>query len=97
MMNKVNSREAKHVDETLEKKEEDQFEVTGFVEADEDIKATTKADYSGFTRKTDPKEIKLVRKLDRYIMLSLWSMYWLNYLDRNAIALARSRFGTMTG
>lgn len=47
------------------------------------------ADYSGFTQKTDPKEIKLVRKLDLYIMTSLWSMYWLNYLDRNAIALAK--------
>lgn len=37
-----------------------------------------KADYSGFTQKTDPREIKLVRKLDIYIMTSLWSMYWLN-------------------
>lgn len=26
-------------------------------------------DYSGFTQKTDPVEIKLVRKLDRYIMV----------------------------
>lgn len=31
--------------------------------------AATKGDYSGFTQKTDPKEIKLVRKLDRYIMV----------------------------
>ncbi|KAH8900574.1 MFS general substrate transporter [Thozetella sp. PMI_491] len=46
-------------------------------------------DYSGAHKKTDPKEIALVRKLDRYIMPMLWSMYWLNYLDRNAIALAR--------
>lgn len=48
-----------------------------------------KADYSGFAQKSDPAEIKLVRKMDIRIMLSLWSMYWLNYLDRNAIALAR--------
>lgn len=27
-------------------------------------------DYSGFRQKTDPVEIKLVRKLDRYIMVS---------------------------
>lgn len=27
------------------------------------------ADYSGFTQKTDPKEIRLVRKLDLYIMV----------------------------
>ncbi|PWN95307.1 MFS general substrate transporter [Tilletiopsis washingtonensis] len=49
----------------------------------------TGLDYSGFKGKTDPAEIKLVRKMDIYIMLSLWSMYWLNYLDRNAIALAK--------
>lgn len=74
-----------------------------------------KVDYSGAHEKTDPKEIALVKKLDRWIMASsfpslysaggvmrlqprltkteqqpmLWSMYWLNYLDRNAIALAR--------
>ncbi|WOO79139.1 putative transporter [Vanrija pseudolonga] len=51
--------------------------------------AADHGDYSGFTQKTDPREIKLVRKLDIYIMTSLWSMYWLNYLDRNAIALAK--------
>ena len=28
------------------------------------------ADYSGFTQKTDPVEIRLVRKLDMYIMVS---------------------------
>ena len=39
-----------------------------------------KADYSGFAQKSDPAEIKLVRKMDIRIMLSLWSMYWLNYL-----------------
>ena len=46
-------------------------------------------DYSGAHEKTDPAEIKLVRKLDMWIMPTLWVMYWLNYLDRNAIALAR--------
>lgn len=40
-------------------------------------------------RKTDPAEIKLVRKLDWHIMPTLWIMYWFNYLDRNAIAVAR--------
>lgn len=54
--------------------------------------AADHGDYSGFTQKTDPREIKLVRKLDIYIMTSLWSMYWLNYLDRNAIALAKREF-----
>ncbi|KAF4547687.1 MFS-type transporter-like protein 40 [Elsinoe fawcettii] len=46
-------------------------------------------DYSGAHEKTDPAEIALVRKLDKWIMPTLWVMYWLNYLDRNAIALAR--------
>lgn len=46
-------------------------------------------DYSGAIKKTDPAEIQLVRKLDLWIMPTLWLMYWLNYLDRNAIALAR--------
>jgi MFS family permease len=31
-------------------------------------------------QKTDPREIALVKKLDRWIMPMLWSMYWLNYL-----------------
>ncbi|OTA30332.1 hypothetical protein BTJ68_10759, partial [Hortaea werneckii EXF-2000] len=57
---------------------------------DEDGKKPLEAfDYSGAHEKTDPKEIALVKKLDRYIMPMLWIMYWLNYLDRNAIALAR--------
>ncbi|KAF7552384.1 hypothetical protein G7Z17_g4332 [Cylindrodendrum hubeiense] len=47
------------------------------------------ADYSGATAKTDPAEIKLVKKLDLWIMPTLWLMYWLNYLDRNAITLGR--------
>lgn len=46
-------------------------------------------DYSGARKKTNPVEIRLVRKLDTWIMPMLWLMYWLNYLDRNAIALAR--------
>ncbi|KAI4737870.1 major facilitator superfamily transporter [Aureobasidium sp. EXF-12298] len=52
-------------------------------------KPQVKVDYSGVAAKTDPAEIALVKKLDRWIMPMLWSMYWLNYLDRNAIALAR--------
>ncbi|KAI9150019.1 hypothetical protein HJFPF1_09769 [Paramyrothecium foliicola] len=46
-------------------------------------------DYSGAAKKTDPAEIKLVRKLDRMIMPILWAMYFLNYLDRNALPQAR--------
>ncbi|KAH7081213.1 major facilitator superfamily domain-containing protein [Paraphoma chrysanthemicola] len=46
-------------------------------------------DYSGAVAKTDPEEMKLVKKLDIRIMSILWAMYFLNYLDRNAIAQAR--------
>ncbi|CAI6026026.1 unnamed protein product [Clonostachys chloroleuca] len=57
--------------------------------AEKPVPIVDKVDYSGAHEKTDPKEIALVKKLDRWIMPMLWSMYWLNYLDRNAIALAR--------
>jgi hypothetical protein len=40
------------------------------------------ADYSGAVRKTDAKEIALVRKLDWRIMPILWVMYFLNYVSR---------------
>ncbi|KAG4442910.1 hypothetical protein IFR05_001614 [Cadophora sp. M221] len=46
-------------------------------------------DYSGAILEIDPVEKRLVKKLDWRIMPILWAMYWLNYLDRNAIALAR--------
>lgn len=46
-------------------------------------------DYSGAVAKTDEVEIRLVKKLDYRIMPTLWAMYFLNYLDRNAIAQAR--------
>ncbi|KFA69459.1 hypothetical protein S40285_04639 [Stachybotrys chlorohalonatus IBT 40285] len=46
-------------------------------------------DHTGAARKTDPEEIKLVRKLDWGIMPLLCVMYFLNYVDRNAIAQAR--------
>lgn len=61
------------------------------VEHEENVKDTPSEhlDYSGAHEKTDPREIKLVKKLDWFIMPALWAMYWLNYLDRNAIALAR--------
>jgi hypothetical protein len=44
------------------------------------VPIVAKTDYSGAYEKTDPREIALVKKLDRWIMPMLWSMYWLNYL-----------------
>ncbi|KAK1962674.1 major facilitator superfamily transporter [Colletotrichum sublineola] len=46
-------------------------------------------DWTGSAKKTDPEEIRLVRKLDWRIMPTLCVMYFLNYVDRNAIAQAR--------
>ncbi|CZT53117.1 related to putative tartrate transporter [Rhynchosporium secalis] len=46
-------------------------------------------DYAGAAAKTDPAEIALVRKLDMRILPTLFVMYFLNYVDRNAIAQAR--------
>lgn len=40
-------------------------------------------------KKTNPVEIRLVRKLDFIMLPCLWLMYFFNYLDRNAIAVAR--------
>ncbi|RMJ11856.1 hypothetical protein CDV36_008496 [Fusarium kuroshium] len=42
-------------------------------------------DKFGSHAKTDPEEIALVKKLDMYLMPILWIMYFLNFLDRNAI------------
>lgn len=42
---------------------------------------TVGADYSGAVKKTDPEEIKLVRKLDYRIMPILWAMYFMNYVN----------------
>lgn len=46
-------------------------------------------DYSGAHAKQDAVEVRLVRKLDFIILPTLWVMYWFNYLDRNAITVAR--------
>lgn len=47
----------------------------------EDAKAAV-ADYSGAVAKTNPVEIKLVRKLDTYIMVSdLLFLYFLDHVE----------------
>ncbi|CAI6334312.1 unnamed protein product [Periconia digitata] len=59
--------------------------------ADEGLKpvAQGKVDRTGAVAKTDPEEIALVRKIDWRLMPTLCIMYFLNYVDRNAIAQAR--------
>lgn len=53
------------------------------------LEPSTDVDYSGAAAKQSPEEIRLVRKLDFIILPTLWVMYWFNYLDRNAITVAR--------
>ncbi|KAL4932563.1 major facilitator superfamily domain-containing protein [Aspergillus undulatus] len=56
---------------------------------DDEKAAKTQGDYSGAVSKTYSREIRLVRKLDMRIMPIVGAMYFLNYVDRNAIASAR--------
>lgn len=51
-----------------------------------------KVDYAGASEKTDPREIALVKNLDWRIMPMIWIMYFLNYIDRNAITMARLNY-----
>ena len=63
----------------------------GSIEQDEQVEMSVaekpgvlvdpEADYSGAVKKTDPAEIRLVRKLDFRIMPTLWAMYFLNYVS----------------
>lgn len=57
----------------------------GPVRADDELRH----DYAGAQAKTDPEEIRLVRKQDLRIMPVLWFMYFLNYVDRGALSQAR--------
>ncbi|EGY19445.1 MFS transporter [Verticillium dahliae VdLs.17] len=46
-------------------------------------------DQFGSHKKTDPREIALVKKLDRFMLPILWLMYFFNFLDRNAMINGR--------
>ncbi|KAM5344627.1 hypothetical protein ACJ41O_013162 [Fusarium nematophilum] len=63
--------------------------VDGVMDAEKPVQMDEERDYTGTAKKTDPEEIRLVRKLDIWIMPCLCLMYFLNYVDRNAIAQAR--------
>ncbi|KAF2797059.1 MFS transporter [Melanomma pulvis-pyrius CBS 109.77] len=54
---------------------------------DEPLKPDYEVEFDKFGSavKTDPAEIALVKKIDLYMMPILWLMYFLNFLDRNAI------------
>ncbi|KAK8017328.1 hypothetical protein PG993_013654, partial [Apiospora rasikravindrae] len=50
---------------------------------------TAQTDYAGSQPKTNPEEIRLVRKLDTWMMPVLWLMYFFNNIDRSSLAQAR--------
>lgn len=54
------------------------------------------ADYSGAVKKTDPQEIRLVRKLDFRIMPTLWAMYFLNYVCLYSLQLIQIQSSSNT-
>jgi hypothetical protein len=75
---------------SIEQKPHDNFVESSTDPVEKVIKGDEAADYSGAVRKTDPEEIRLVRKLDLRIMPTLWAMYFLNYVrtslsDRNQV------------
>ncbi|KEF53890.1 uncharacterized protein A1O9_10292 [Exophiala aquamarina CBS 119918] len=70
----------------LEKPQSAQMEVAPNGDS---LSSQPEGDYSGAVSKSNAAEIALCRKLDRRILPILWAMYYLNYLDRNAIAQAR--------
>lgn len=65
---------------SIEQKPHDNFVESSTDPVGKVIKGDEAADYSGAVRKTDPEEIRLVRKLDLRIMPTLWAMYFLNYV-----------------
>lgn len=67
---------------SIERKPDDKFIERTLTDTitKEGILGDPEADYSGAVKKTDPEEIRLVRKLDYRIMPTLWAMYFLNYV-----------------
>ncbi|RKL14479.1 hypothetical protein BFJ68_g6442 [Fusarium oxysporum] len=72
---------------SIEQKPEDNFVEMSVADAAEKpgVLVDPEADYSGAVKKTDPAEIRLVRKLDFRIMPTLWAMYFLNYARLNGL------------
>ncbi|KAH7251020.1 major facilitator superfamily domain-containing protein [Fusarium tricinctum] len=74
---------------THQAKDAPEFAHVNSVLDDEKPAQVEERDWTGTAKKTDPEEIRLVKKLDLWIMPCLCVMYFLNYVDRNAIAQAR--------
>lgn len=97
-MNQDDIRQQPHPNITMDtQKQDSKAQVDTFEDTEDNRSKSNKEagvfegdlDYSGAAKKTNPLEISLVKKLDYRIMPTLWAMYFLNYLDRSAIASAR--------
>lgn len=65
---------------------------------DDDLKKPqVKKDYSGVAAKTDPAEIALVKKLDRWIMPMLWVRKMKVQVQRVCLACVLDNDGTASG
>ncbi|KAF3922061.1 hypothetical protein ABW20_dc0107925 [Dactylellina cionopaga] len=71
----------------VEKKDEVEFVES--LNGQKGVMVSGQRDHFGSALERDETEKALVRKLDWRIMPTLWIMYFLNYLDRNAITSAR--------
>ena len=70
--------------ETWQRDTSSKAETSPVVLTDEEKKnQQADVDYSGASRKVDPAEIALVRKLDRRILPMLCAMYFLNYVRKS--------------
>jgi hypothetical protein len=67
------------------------------VEFAEDLKPQVKTDYSGAQEKTDPREIALVKKLDRWIMVRVTLSQSLRCTSSLSNCLKSLCFGACTG
>ncbi|KAH8784913.1 major facilitator superfamily domain-containing protein [Diaporthe sp. PMI_573] len=54
-----------------------------------EVQSEVSIDYAGASRKTDPEEIALVKKLDLCTMPFLWILCFMNIFNRQAISVAR--------
>ncbi|KAF2018536.1 putative MFS transporter [Aaosphaeria arxii CBS 175.79] len=69
----------------MQKSSTEQIDHVKSIDPAEKPQFTVEMDRFGAVTKTNPEEIALVKKIDRYMLPVLWLMYFFNFLDRNAI------------
>lgn len=81
MSNPVTRNEAANEKAEVVHQDDVLFRTTSEAGPEKPVPRIGKVDYSGAYEKTDPKEIALVRKLDRWIMPMLWCKYGNDMLE----------------